>query len=354
MAARDALTPIPTPAFSGAGSSPTQRQAQPGLCSSAREGEGASRAFCATLGGLTSATKSSPQFLVCSATIAPVAHTQAAPITISQTLARAHRHLDAIDARVLLQHALGVDRAYLVTHERDALSAAQAQRYHALVARRAAGEPVAYLTGEREFYGLKFRVMPDVLIPRPETELVVDIALAKLAPLGQPALLDLGTGSGAIAIAVAALRADADVVAVDSSRAALVVAQHNARTLLGALAARVKLCHSDWYAGLGDAPFDIIAANPPYIAAGDAHLTQGDLRFEPQQALIGGEDGLAAIRAIVEGAAAHLKPDGWLILEHGYDQAEPCRDLLRSAGFKCIESALDLARIERVTFAQRG
>lgn len=272
--------------------------------------------------------------------------------TITEALADARQQVDAVDARVLLQHVLGAGRAHLVTHAHAMLSPAQVSAYAALIARRRAGEPVAYLTGEREFYGLRLRVSPAVLIPRPETELVVDIALAKLAQASSPRMLDLGTGSGAIAIAVAALRTDAQVTAVDRSAGALAVAQDNAKTLLGSGAARIELCLSDWYAALGDARFNAIAANPPYIASGDAHLSQGDLRFEPQQALVGGGDGLDDIRAIVAGAAAHLERGGWLIFEHGYDQAERCRELLKRARFAAVDSAQDLARIERVTFGQ--
>lgn len=272
--------------------------------------------------------------------------------TIAKALAYARARVDAVDARVLLQHVLGVDRTYLVAREGQALTAEQQQRYGALLQRRAAGEPVAYLTAEREFYGLRFRVTPDVLIPRPETELVVDLALAKLAQHAQPRVLDLGTGSGAIAIALAALRADAILMAVDASEPALALARANAHTLLGASAIRLELRQSNWYEALAAERFDAIVSNPPYVAADDAHLEQGDLRFEPQQALVSGRDGLEAIRVIVAGARKHLRPGGWLIIEHGYDQAERCRALFAGAGFGGVESAPDLAQIERVTFAQ--
>jgi release factor glutamine methyltransferase len=269
--------------------------------------------------------------------------------TINEALTHARARVDSVDARVLLQHALDVDRTYLATHADAELSAEQAAAYTTLIARRSAGEPVAYLVGAREFYGLRLRVTPAVLIPRPETELVVDLALAKLAHITAPRVLDLGTGSGAIAVAIAALRADAYVLGVDRSASALAVAQENARALLGADAARVEWRQSDWYAAVGGERFDAILSNPPYIAAGDPHLARGDLRFEPQQALVGGGDGLDDIRIIVAAATAHLKTGGWLIFEHGYDQAARCRELLRSASFGAVESAKDLAGIERVT-----
>lgn len=272
-------------------------------------------------------------------------------LTIAGALAQARERVDTIDARILLQHVLGVERTYLVTHANAVLAAEQWRRYVTLVARRAGGEPVAYLTGKREFYGLRFNVTADVLIPRPETELVVDIVLAKLAARPQPRVLDLGTGSGAIAIALAALRADATVIAVDASEPALAIARFNAQALLGHAAAHMAFRQSNWYDTLGAERFDAIVSNPPYVAAGDKHLAQGDLRYEPQQALVGGDDGLDAIREIVSGAAQHLNPGGWLIIEHGYDQAERCRNLFASAGFSAIQSARDLAQIERVTFA---
>ncbi len=273
-------------------------------------------------------------------------------LTITEALAWARTRVDVVDARVLLQYALGVERAYLAAHGRAKIASDQATAYAVLVERRCTGEPVAYLTGEREFYGLLLRVTPDVLIPRPETELVVELALARLAHLAQPRVLDLGTGSGAIAIALAALRTDATITAVDVSEPALAVARENALTLLGHAAAHLAFRRSNWYEALGAERFDVIVSNPPYVATDDAHLAQGDLRYEPQQALVGGREGLDAIRTIVAGARKHLRPGGWLIIEHGYDQAERCRALFADAGFSSVESALDLAQIERVTFAQ--
>lgn len=211
--------------------------------------------------------------------------------------------------------------------------------------RRAAGEPIAYLTGACEFYGLEFRVTPSVLIPRPETELLVDLVLERLPGAGRARVLDLGTGSGCIAVTLAHLRPRLEVWAADASPAALEVARDNARRL----DATVRLLRSDWLAALAGERFDLILANPPYVAAGDPHLSQGDLRFEPASALVAGEDGLNDIRRIVAAAPAHLVPGGWLLFEHGYDQGQRCRTLLAQAGFARVASWRDLAGIERVS-----
>jgi release factor glutamine methyltransferase len=256
--------------------------------------------------------------------------------------------IDALDARVLLRALLGVNDAYLIAHAQDAVSTHQAAQFHALVTRRAAGEPVAYIVGEREFYGHVFAVSPAVLIPRPETELLVELALARL-PRTPRRVLDLGTGSGCIAISIALENPAARVVAVDNSLAALEVARANARRLD---APSVEFRSSEWYAALPGERFDVIVANPPYVAAGDAHLTQGDLRFEPARALAAGADGLDDIRVIVSGACAHLAPGGWLLFEHGYDQAAHCRALLQAAGLSEVQSWRDLAAIERVSGAR--
>jgi release factor glutamine methyltransferase len=255
--------------------------------------------------------------------------------------------LDAVDTRVLLSHALGLSRVQLITEAGKKLSAEEAGRLTLLLRRRVAGEPVAYLTGEREFYGLPFAITPDVLIPRPETELLVELALERLPPEGS--MLDLGTGSGAIAIAVAHTRHDALITAVDASERALAVARSNTQRNMGQ-SARIVFTLSNWYASLPtDARFDLIVANPPYIAADDPHLAEGDLRFEPHTALTDFGDGLTAIRAIVNGAASHLKPDGWLLLEHGYDQAHSVRALLVAHGFDLVQSWRDLAGIQRAS-----
>jgi len=251
-----------------------------------------------------------------------------------------------IEAQCLLQTVLQVNRAWLLTHPEQSLDAAQHARYMALLGRRLAGEPIAYLLGEREFYGLTFKVSPATLIPRPETELLVELALQRIPQQGACRVLDLGTGSGAIALSIAHARPDAEVVAVDASAAALEVAQFNAQRLnLG----NVKLLHSNWFSALKGESFDIIVSNPPYIAAGDVHLAQGDVRFEPRDALISGIDGLDDIRRICTQAKAHLRPKGWLILEHGYDQAAQVRELLQQSGFEGIFSARDLSGIERVS-----
>lgn len=248
------------------------------------------------------------------------------------------------ETQTLLQHALNVNRAYLLAHPEQELDAVQAATYLALLQRRLTGEPISYILGEREFFGLTFKVAPATLIPRPETELLVDLALQHIPQGG--CVLDLGTGGGAIALAIAHARPDAEVTAVDASMEALEVARENARRLN---IVNTRFVQSDWYAQLTAERFDLIVANPPYIADGDAHLAQGDLRFEPRAALISGADGLDDIRRIIGGATAHLAKEGWLLLEHGYDQATRVRDLLLSSCFDRVFSVTDLAGIERVS-----
>jgi len=248
----------------------------------------------------------------------------------------------AVDARVLLRTVLGVNDAYLIAHAHDAVSAPHAARFRALAARRAAGEPVAYLVGEREFFGHPFKVTPAVLIPRPETELLVELALQR-----QPQrVLDLGTGSGCIAISIALVLPSARVTAVEQSPEALALARENAARLH---ARNVEFRQSNWFSAVQGEHYDLIVANPPYVAEHDVHLTQGDLPFEPAQALVSGDDGLADIRIIVAGARAHLTRGGWLMVEHAYDQAARCRELLTQAGFSEVQSWRDLAAIERVS-----
>jgi release factor glutamine methyltransferase len=251
-----------------------------------------------------------------------------------------------IEVQCLLQAVLQVNRAWLLTHPEQLLSDRQQSRFHELFGRRIGGEPIAYLLGEREFYGLTFKVSPATLIPRPETELLVELALQYIPQHGACRLLDLGTGSGAIALSIAHERRDVEVVAVDASAAALEVAQVNVQQLC---ISNVHLLSSDWFSALRGERFDIIVANPPYIAAGDAHLCQGDVRFEPGTALASGADGLQDIRRIIAQAKDHLNIDGWLLLEHGYDQAAQVRALLQQAGFAGVFSARDLADIERVS-----
>jgi release factor glutamine methyltransferase len=258
--------------------------------------------------------------------------------------------LDPLENRILLCEATGLTRVQLITQGDRALTPDEASRLDDLVARRLRGEPIAYIVGRREFFGLDFQVGPAVLIPRPDTELIVELSLERL-PENAPRLLDMGTGSGAIAVAVAHTRPDADVTALDVSRDALAVAQANA----AANGARVRFLESSWFDALtAGETFDVIASNPPYIAAGDDHLAQGDLRFEPVGALTDHADGLSALRIIIAGSPRHLVPGGWLLLEHGYDQAAAVRTLLVDAGFADVQSWRDLAGIERVSGGRFG
>ena len=255
-----------------------------------------------------------------------------------------------IEAQCLLQAVLQVNRAYLFTHPEHLLNDEQHALYMKLFERRLSGEPIAYLLGEREFYGLNFKVTPATLIPRPETELLVELALQHIPQRGSFRVLDLGTGSGAIALSIAHASPDAEVVALDASEAALEVARENAHLLnIG----NATFLHSDWFSALSGEHFDIIVSNPPYIAADDAHLAQGDVRFEPYTALVSGADGLDDIRRIITQAKDHLNANGWLLFEHGYDQAEQARNLLLQAGFTGVFSARDLAGIERVSGGSR-
>jgi release factor glutamine methyltransferase len=263
--------------------------------------------------------------------------------------------LPALEARMLLMHVLGWRRTELITRGDRPLDAGQIDAYRALEARRVRGEPIAQLVGTREFYGLAFDVTSDVLIPRPETELLVETALAAMEGLAQPRVLDLGTGSGAIAIAIASVRPDARVWAVERSQAALDVAARNTAKLLDAPGAQrpggaLVFVAGSWYDALDPAlRFDVIVSNPPYIASGDPHLDQGDLRFEPRGALTDEADGLTALRAIVAGAPARLVRGGVLWMEHGYDQAAAVRALLEAQGFADVGSKEDLAGIERIS-----
>lgn len=250
-----------------------------------------------------------------------------------------------LEASMLLCRALGdVNRAWLIAHEQDLVAPEQHAAFETLLQRRFSGEPLAYILGEREFYGLSFRVTPAVLIPRPETELLVDLALQRLPPQGRA--LDMGTGSGAIALSIAHARPDIHLLACDAHPAALEVAGGNAQRLG---VHNAEFVQSDWFASLDGQRFDLIVSNPPYVVQDDPHLQQGDLRFEPMTALASGPDGLEDIRRIVADAPAYLHPGGWLLLEHGYDQAEKVRDLLQQTGFSEVFSARDLAGIERTT-----
>jgi release factor glutamine methyltransferase len=269
-------------------------------------------------------------------------------MNLGEALRQAERKIGSVDATALMCHSLNRNRAFVLAHQDDQIDERDLMGFELMVSSRKLGTPVAYLTGKREFYSREFNVTPDVLIPRPETEMLVDQALARLLEASAPKhawILDLGTGSGAIAITLA-LQARAHVTAADRSESALSVARGNAARL----GASVNFIQSNWYAALAGKKFDLIVSNPPYVAAGDPHLSQGDLRFEPQMALTdASHDGLSSIRSIIEDAPGHLNPGGWLLFEHGYDQAEACRELLQQRGFEGIVSVPDLAGIARVT-----
>ncbi|AOA71309.1 peptide chain release factor N(5)-glutamine methyltransferase [Stenotrophomonas rhizophila] len=277
----------------------------------------------------------------------------AAPQEIRQLLAAAARVLPGVEGRheaeLLLLHVLGRERGWLFAHATDLLDPATAEAFATLLQRRIAGEPVAYLLGRRGFWTLDLAVSPATLIPRPETERLVELALERL-PEGVPLrIADLGTGSGAIALALASERPLAQIVATDMSADALAVAAGNARQHG---LANVAFRQGSWHAPLAGERFDLIASNPPYIASDDPHLAQGDLRFEPATALASGHDGLDDIRLIIAGAPAHLQPGGWLLMEHGWDQGEAIRALLEGAGFVEVETALDLEQRDRVSLGR--
>jgi release factor glutamine methyltransferase len=250
------------------------------------------------------------------------------------------------EAGLLLRHVLSVSDAWLVAHAGDDVDATRAVAFRDLVERRARGEPVAYLAGTRGFHDIELRVAPGVLIPRPETEVLVELALQRIPVDADCSVADLGTGSGAIALAIARTRPLARVIATDASEAALDIARGNAARLR---IDNVEFRRGDWYAGLSDEHFDVIVSNPPYIAEGDPHLREGDLRFEPAAALASGADGLDAIRVIVRGAREHLRNGGWLLLEHGFDQGADVRDLLLEHGFAEVFTQDDLEDRERVS-----
>ncbi len=249
-----------------------------------------------------------------------------------------------LEAELLLTAAFGHDRAWIFAHLDDTVQNQTAEAHFCdLINRRAEGVPVAYLLGEREFYGRDFRVNPAVLIPRPETELLVDLALQLELPEAAR-VIDVGTGSGCIALTLAAERPGWIVSACDISTEALVVANDNREALK---LKRVTLNQSDLLAAFGDQTFDLIVSNPPYIASNDPHLAKGDLRFEPPEALACGNDGLTLIRRLIDQAAVRLNPQGWLLIEHGHDQADAVRELMTRAGFESVRSEKDLAGIER-------
>ena len=257
-------------------------------------------------------------------------------------------HAEAnLEANLLLQYVLHVNRAWVITHDRDVLNADQQAEFQLLLKRRLDGEPIAYIVGFREFYGLQLKVSPVTLIPRPDTETLVDAASEKI-PLDKVShILDLGTGTGAVALAIAKHRNNCEVTAVDLSTDALSVTLENAQSLK---LNNLRLIESNWFSELQGEGFDLIVSNPPYIAQDDEHLKQGDLRFEPISALASGVDGLDDIRKIVQDAPDYLKTNGWLMLEHGFDQAESVATLLKARGFNQIAHAKDIAGRLRVTF----
>jgi release factor glutamine methyltransferase len=267
---------------------------------------------------------------------------------LDAVLREARERIDEVDARVLLAHALERSSAWLFAHGDDTIEAVALHRFETLLARRAQGEPVAYLTGRRAFWSFDLRVSADTLIPRPETELLVELALERLHARTASRVADLGTGSGAIALALAYERPQAQVVAVDVSPGALDIARANAREL-GLHNLEFRL--GDWLQPLAGEHFDLIASNPPYIADTDPHLDA--LRYEPAPALSSGADGLDAIRIIASEAPAHLRNGGWLLLEHGWNQGDAVRALLQAAGFDSVETRRDLEHRDRVTLGRR-
>ncbi len=267
--------------------------------------------------------------------------------TVGSAVERVKRRVPRLDARLLMQHLLGITHAQFLADPDRRLSGEELEAFLSLILRRERGEPVAYLVGEKDFYSRSFRVTPDVLIPRPDTELIVTLALKRLKTLAWPRVLDLGTGSGAIAVTIACEHPEAAVLAVDVSSEALAVARGNADRLGG----RVSFLQSDWFSALGDEQFDLVVANPPYVAARDPHLLQDGLPFEPDLALTDGGDGLSCIRRIVGDAPRHLLPGGWLLIEHGYDQAAAVRALLGDGPYAEIATWQDLSGVDRVSGA---
>lgn len=268
-------------------------------------------------------------------------------VTLAEALTWARGRLDdRLEAEVLLAHVLGATRSHLYTWPEQQLSETQVEDYRRLIERRAAGEPVAYLTGRQEFWSLELEVDAATLIPRPETEHLVELALQRVA--ARDTVLDLGTGTGAVALAIAHERPEARVTAVDASAAALAVAHRNAARLKLDL----ELLEGDWYAPVRERRFHVIVSNPPYIGEAEPELSQGDCRFEPRSALVADGHGLADLRLIAAGAPKHLYPGGWLLVEHGYRQGAAVRELFRRAGFVDVASERDLAGHERVTLGR--
>ena len=271
------------------------------------------------------------------------------PASVSFDQALAQSGLPRLEARSLMTLACARPREWLIAHGPESVEPGIRERFEALVRRRHAGEPLAYLAGSREFHGLRFEVGPAVLIPRPETEQLVDLVIER-APPGA-CVLDLGTGSGAIAVSVARARRDLRLTATDRAPDALALARRNARALLGEDdARRIEWREGDWWAALApEASFDVIVANPPYIAESDPHLAAGDLRYEPRAALAAGADGLIDLRVLIAGAPAHLRASGLLALEHGWDQGAAVRELMTSTGLAAVATLRDAQQHERIT-----
>lgn len=255
----------------------------------------------------------------------------------------------ALDSELLMAHTIDCNRSYLRAWPERELSADEVDSFSALIARRIQGEPIAYITGEREFWSLHLKVTPATLIPRPDTETLVEQALLRIPPVVPWHIADLGTGSGAIALALAKERPCCQVLASDASRDALTVARDNA-AYNGI--DNVEFRHGSWFAPLAGERLEMIVSNPPYVRSDDPHLARGDVRFEPQSALVAGVDGLDDLRQIISGATQHLKPGGWLLLEHGYDQGAAVRELLVAQGFITVATCRDHAGQERVSAGQ--
>jgi release factor glutamine methyltransferase len=277
--------------------------------------------------------------------------------TISQALSEARHRLQAtspspaVDASILLCHVLGCSPGHLIAWPDKQLSPHQAMQFEQILQQRLEGRPVAYITGEREFWSLSLKVTSDVLIPRPETETLVELVLEKFSSSPALTVADLGTGSGAIACALAVERPAWNIIATDSSGEALDIARHNASVhKLG----NIRFVHGQWLEPLTGLDFDLIISNPPYIAIDDPHLAQGDVRFEPEAALASGKQGMDAIRHLAQQAGQRLKAGGWLIVEHGYDQQQPVYDCFLQGGFEDILQLTDLAGQPRVTAGRYG
>jgi release factor glutamine methyltransferase len=276
------------------------------------------------------------------------------PDTVARLLAEAALRLPGAEARaeaeILLADVLGQRRAWLYAHSDQVVGEAERRAFDAAVARRHQGLPVAYITGRQEFWSLPLSVSAATLIPRPETELLVELALRRMPAAAPVSVLDLGTGTGAVALAIAQERPSAQVTGIEFDPATLAMARGNA-TRLGL--DRVRLLAGDWFSAIGDQRFDFVLGNPPYIAEADPHLARGDLRFEPRLALASGPDGLDAIRVIVAQAPEHLLDGGWLMLEHGVGQGGSVRELMQAAGLVAVESFVDLEDRDRVSVGRR-